>query len=194
MLVGVGTVLADDPSSPSASCQRPRPARVVLDTHLRTPPSRSSSPWRPRRPTLVFHGRLATASRRRALERAGAELVEVRTTKGGRVDLARVLGELGRRDIVRLLCEGGAGVHGSMLARGHADRVAIYLAPRLLGDPQAIPFARGGAVKRMADALELASPRVRRLGDDLLVTGEVGAWTAYTGGGRLPHRARTPSR
>jgi diaminohydroxyphosphoribosylaminopyrimidine deaminase/5-amino-6-(5-phosphoribosylamino)uracil reductase len=171
VLVGVGTVLADDPELTVRLARGRDPLRVVLDSRLRTP--RSSKLARRSRGarTLIFHGPHAGASRKRALAGAGVELCEVPLGKGGRLRLPSVLRELWRRDVVRLLVEGGSQVHGAFLDAGLADRAALFLAPRILGDGRALPFADGARPLQLAEAFALDQLRVRRLGPDILVEG-----------------------
>jgi len=170
VLVGVGTVLADDPELTVRHVRGRDPLRAVLDSTLRIPVGsrllRGDSPA----PTLVFHAPGAPEARRRRLREAGAELVEVPGARG-RLDLRAVLRELGRRDVVRLLVEGGSTVHGAFLEAGLADRAAVFVAPIIVGDAAALPLAPGGAVARLADAYALDELSVRRLGRDVLFEG-----------------------
>ncbi len=172
VLVGVGTVLADDPALTVRHVRGRDPLRVVLDTRLRTPPSAAMLRSGSAAPTVVVHGPAAGAPEKRALEQAGAELLEV-PLAGERLDLEAALRALAARDLVRVLAEGGAKVHGALLAGGLAQRAAIFLAPRLLGDPAAIPLADAGPLARVADGWRLLAPELRRLGDDLLLEGEL---------------------
>lgn len=185
VLVGIGTVLADDPDLGVRLVRGPEPLRVVLDAKLRLPLDAQLVRSAGRRRTLVVHGPRAPVARRRQLVEAGVELVSVPVDAHGRLRLHAVLRELARRDVVRLLVEGGATVHGSFLDHGLADHAAIFVAPRILGDADAIPLAAGRGHARIATAWLLASPTVRRLGDDLLVEG------ALTPGSR---KARSRSR
>jgi diaminohydroxyphosphoribosylaminopyrimidine deaminase / 5-amino-6-(5-phosphoribosylamino)uracil reductase len=174
VVVGVGTVLADDPrlSGPRAKgagghARREGPARVVLDTRLRTPVTarmlRSAGG-----PVMVFAGRGASAQRRRRLERAGALVVGV-PTRSGRVDLRAAIRELGRRGVATVLIEGGGEVLGAALDAGIGDRVALFVAPRLLGGRMARPAFGGGGAARLVDAARLEEARPRRIGVDWVI-------------------------
>lgn len=175
VLVGVGTVLADDPELTVRHVRGRNPLRVVLDAALRTPSRaklvRSAKQTR----TLVFHGKGASAARAKALLEAGVELVAVRESPPGKLALREVLRELAKRDVMKLLVEGGSAVHGAFLEAGLADRAHVFVAPRILADDRALPLARGvGKAKaRIADALSLAAVDVKRLGDDVLFTGDL---------------------
>ncbi|MCA9603381.1 MAG: bifunctional diaminohydroxyphosphoribosylaminopyrimidine deaminase/5-amino-6-(5-phosphoribosylamino)uracil reductase RibD, partial [Myxococcales bacterium] len=171
VLVGVGTVLADNPHLNVRLVKGRAPVRVVLDSELRTPVTANVVTGKGGH-TIVFHASSAPPGKRRALGRAGAELVEVARTSGG-LDLKRVLRELGKRDIVRLLVEGGAAVHGSLLRERLADRAALFYAPKLLGDPAAYPLANAGPAPHLRSAVALNDVTVRHLGEDLLVEGRL---------------------
>jgi diaminohydroxyphosphoribosylaminopyrimidine deaminase/5-amino-6-(5-phosphoribosylamino)uracil reductase len=174
VLVGIGTVLADDPALTVRHVRGRDPLRVVLDTHLRTPPSATLVRHGSRASTLIVHSPDAPAeARARLADHPGVELLEAPLDAQGHLDLEPVLRELGRRDVVRLLVEGGAKVHGALLARGLVQRASIFIAPRLLGDPRAIPLADAGPIARIADGWRLVRPELRRFGDDLLVEGEL---------------------
>lgn len=172
VLVGVGTVLADDPRLTVRGVRGVDPVRVVLDSELRTPPTAAVVQHGSVAPTWILHGPSAPPARRRALAAAGVELVEIPRGAMG-VDLPEALRELGRRGIVRLLVEGGAGIHGALLDGRLADRAAIYVAPRLTGDADAVPLARGAALLEMRDARRLQGVRVRRFGEDTLFEGAI---------------------
>ncbi len=172
IMVGVETVLADDPSLNVRMVRGRDPLRVILDTKLRTPPTSAILTLESSQQTLIFHGP-GVPPEERALRRGpGVTLVEAQL-KDGRVDLDAVLRELGRRDIVRLLVEGGGTLHGALLDAGHADAAAIFIAPVILGDVEGRSFAAGRGVDRMGEALRVRSPKSRRIGEDILVTGRL---------------------
>jgi diaminohydroxyphosphoribosylaminopyrimidine deaminase/5-amino-6-(5-phosphoribosylamino)uracil reductase len=171
VLVGVATVLADDPELTVRLARGTSPLRVVLDTRLRTPLGSKLARTAGEVPTLIFHGPAAAAARRRALAAAGAALCEVPVDRRGRLRLRRVLDELHGRGVARLLVEGGSRVHGAFLDAGLADRAALFLAPHILGDAAALPFADGARKLHLRDGFALDALRVRRLGPDILVEG-----------------------
>ncbi len=168
ILVGVGTVLADDPELTVRHVRGRDPTRVVLDSLLRTPDE--AKLLRGSGSSLIFHAPEAPERRIAALHAAGAELIAV-PRRGASLDLESVLRELARRDIVRLLVEGGPRVHGALLDAGFADKVALFVAPRLLGDAEALPFATGCARPQMASAFNLKREAWRKLGRDMLIEG-----------------------
>lgn len=173
VLVGIGTVLADDPELTVRLVRGPQPLRVVLDRRLRTPPRAKLARTSATRRTLIVHGPRVPARRRRALQARGVELLEVPLGADGRLRLRAVLRELARRDVVRLLVEGGAQVHGAFLDAGLADRAAVFVAPRIVGDAHAIPLAAGHGAQRIGAAWRMAHAEVRTFGGDVLVEGDL---------------------
>ena len=131
ILVGVGTVLKDDPELTVryVSCEK-KPLRVILDTNLKIPPTAKVLDTS-KAPTLVF-----TASENRekieALRDKGVEVVKV-PAEGGRLDLKEVLKELGRREVVRLMVEGGAKVFGEFYRRKLFNELNVFVAPKVFG-------------------------------------------------------------
>jgi len=173
VLVGVGTVLRDDPRL-TVRLDRPwprEPYRVVLDSRARTPATAALiSAATPRRSVVVV-GAGAPGERVRALEAAGATVVRV-AERGERVDPAAVLAALHAWEVRAVLVEGGSEVHASFIEAGLVDRVAVFVAPRLLGGRDA-PSAVGGAGRVLKDALRLGPFAVTPLADDLLLEADV---------------------
>jgi diaminohydroxyphosphoribosylaminopyrimidine deaminase/5-amino-6-(5-phosphoribosylamino)uracil reductase len=168
ILVGAHTVRLDDPllTTRLPSKKGRDPKRVVLDGRLTVPPEARCLPG-----ALVFAARDADAARARRLERRGAEVVRL-PGKHGRVELRALVDELGRREILSLLVEGGGQVHGAFLAAGLADEVALFVAPKLIG-AGGVPFIGVDGPAKMADAWRLGALSTRRLGEDILVVGDV---------------------
>ncbi len=177
ILVGTGTALADDPRldrRPRSTLSRPL-LRVVLDRSLRVSPRSRLARSRDRGPVLIFYGSGASPRRRRALERLGIEVEEVRVSgsKVPRLDLEEVLRKLGARGITSLLVEGGGELEGSFLDRRLGDRVALYVAPRILGGREARPWIGGEGVATASEAVRIRRPRSTRVGDGWLVEGSL---------------------
>lgn len=173
ILVGVGTVLSDDPKLTVRHVEGRDPVRVVLDADLRTPVDAAvlNSNRRSDAGTLIFHASDADPARSKALRTTGVELIQVARHDRG-VDLAEVLTRLGDRGLVRLLVEGGAHVHGTFLDLGLADRATIFVAPRIVGDAGALSFAAGTGVESIRDAWRLLRTEVQAFGSDWLVSGD----------------------
>ena len=175
VLVGVGTVLADDPELTVRAVRGRDPMRVVLDSQLRTPTRaklvRSANQVR----TLIVHAHGAPVQRAAKLRAQGVELIAVARSRraSAGLDPTAALRALAERGIVRLLVEGGAHIHAALLEAGLVDSAAVFVAPRVLGDMQAIPMVAGTAARRLQDAFVLVQPEIVRLGDDVLFRGPV---------------------
>ena len=171
ILVGIGTVLADDPSLTvrTGSSRRRAPLRVVLDPSLRIPMT-AKVLTDGRAPTLIVTTSSGTPTKRAAVEKAGAHVV-VLPARHGRILWRDLLKELGRRGIASLLIEGGAEVNASALREGVVDRLLFFLAPRILGGRDAIDAVGGMSPAHLREALSLRVTSVRRVGPDILVEG-----------------------
>ncbi len=177
ILVGTGTVLADDPRldrRPRSPLSRPL-VRVILDRTLRLPPRSRLLRSLGRGPLLVFCGIGAPVKRRRALEALGVEVEVVgeRGKKLPRLDLHEVLRTLGGRGITSLLVEGGGELEGSFLDLCLGDRLVLYVAPRILGGRDARPWIGGEGVRTAAGAVRLRGARSTRVGDGWMVEGSL---------------------
>lgn len=175
ILVGSGTVLADDPRLDRRMRRGEGPiVRVVLDRRLRTPPEARmlGVPG----PVLVYTasgleggGDPAAVA---ALERAGATVVAPSDDTGaGAHALIDVLQDLLRRGVRSVLVEGGSRVAGAFLTAGLFDRVAVDCAPALLGGDDAPGPLGGAGIAHLSAAPRLDRLRVRRRGGDLILTG-----------------------
>jgi diaminohydroxyphosphoribosylaminopyrimidine deaminase/5-amino-6-(5-phosphoribosylamino)uracil reductase len=169
VLVGIGTVLTDDPRLTVRALPGVDPVRVVLDPELRTPPAAKVIAGGSSAPAVLFH-REGVRPPPGLEPRPGLQLVPVGRVEGG-LDLEAVLRELGRRGIVRLLVEGGPRVHGAFLRTGLADRIAVFVAPRIAADPAALPLAAGAPLDLIHGAWELDDLTIERLGKDVLFEG-----------------------
>ncbi len=172
VIVGIGTVLADDPALTARGIKNARqPVRIVMDGRLRTPPGCRlfTEPG-----GAVWIATLEDAPREaaRALEGRGARLLRL-PGRDGRVDLQSLIELLGREGFNEVLLEGGSRLIGAALRQNVVDRVIWMIAPRILGGDDAIVAVGGPSPKNLSEALDLKNVRIRRLGPDLVVTGEL---------------------
>jgi len=178
VVVGVGTVLRDNPALTARLSARPRklaprqPLRVVLDSRLRTPLTATVCTKQDRAKTLIATTSRASRARRRPLERAGVEVVSL-STKNGRVSLPALMRLLGKRGITSVLIEGGSTVNAAALREKLVNHVLFYLAPTLMGGQDAKAVIGDCSPKRLAQALPLRHLTVRRIGTDLAVEGDL---------------------
>lgn len=172
ILVGVGTVVADNPRLTTRFSGRGgiNPLRIILDTHLRTPLDSSVVSETKEAPTIIATGPKPYRKRREALEGKGVEVLSLPLVRG-RVSLPQLLKYLGDRDITSLLVEGGAEVHGGFFYDNLVDKVYLFFAPKIIGGNRAVPMVGGMGVDKVAEALVLRNLRLRRFGDDIMVEG-----------------------
>lgn len=174
VLVGIETVLHDDPKLTVRGAELAQPLRVVLDSELRLPQTaRLLAAEEGVGRVLVFGCReRASTARRQTLEAAGAEVWLTAADSNGRVALPEALEALAARGVRRLLVEGGAKVLTSFLQAGLAERAEIEIAPLWLGAP-ATPGLCELGVGHLGQALRLERLEVTRLGQNVLVRGDI---------------------
>lgn len=173
IIVGSGTVLADDPQL-TARPPGPRTAlRVVLDGRLRTPLDCELVRTASDTPVLIATGPRADARRQRDLQEAGCELLVLDAPQPER-RWSLLLEELGRRRMTNVLVEGGSQVLGSLRDLGDIDEVHVFVAPRLLGGQDAPASVAGLGAARIDDALPLEALQCESLDGDLHVWGVKG--------------------
>jgi diaminohydroxyphosphoribosylaminopyrimidine deaminase/5-amino-6-(5-phosphoribosylamino)uracil reductase len=166
VMVGAGTVRTDDPR---LTCRRPGgrdPVRIVVDGRLRMSPRARMLRVRSAAPTWIITAADASRRREASLTAAGAEVI--RLPGRGRVRLGDALAELGRRGLNTVLIEGGATLAAAVLAAGLADRLALFLAPIVLGG-DGVPAVGALGIEHPARAPRLVLAGVERVGGDLLV-------------------------
>lgn len=172
IMVGVETVLIDNPQLTArpdgVECER-QPLRVVVDSNGRLPPD--ADVLRGPAKTLVATTERSPWSWRDSMFARHAEPLVLPEGADGRVSLAHLLRELGRRGVLSLLVEGGGVLHGSFFDQGLVDKVTAVLAPMIIGARDAPAAVAGRGAYRMADAVRLRDVTVERLGEDILVTG-----------------------
>jgi diaminohydroxyphosphoribosylaminopyrimidine deaminase/5-amino-6-(5-phosphoribosylamino)uracil reductase len=167
ILVGVETILADDPRLTRRLGLNPVSGwrRIVLDSKLRTPTDAVVVAQQPEL-TLIYHTVEATAEDRRRLREAGVELVELRAGDDGRVDIEAALDHLGRREVAALLVEGGPTVHGSFNDADLIDEVVLFIAPFVIGGG-GLPAVAGRGIATLEAAQRLVFEDIDRHGEDL---------------------------
>ena len=166
VLVGIDTVLADDPRLTVRHVEGRQPRRIVLDSRARTP--LDARMLNGDAPVTICVTETAPADRIDGLKQAGAEVL-VLPGGEGYVPVEPLKSALGRAGIVTLLVEGGSRVAASFLRERAVDRIACFVAPRILG--AGIPSIAGLEVDDLSKAIDLNDPQVEQLGRDFLVTG-----------------------
>ena len=172
IMVGVGTIIADDPLlTDRTGLPRRRPLlRVVLDSRLRCP-LESRLVKTAAQDVLIFCS-FAEENKRRLLEEHGIRVEQVPLgSNDGRPDLARIVARLGELEITSLLIEGGALVNWTALAAGIVDKVFLYYAPKILAGGGSVPFAGGQGFRRLSEAAQVKNIVLHRFGEDFAVEG-----------------------
>jgi diaminohydroxyphosphoribosylaminopyrimidine deaminase/5-amino-6-(5-phosphoribosylamino)uracil reductase len=172
ILVGVGTVIADNPLlTDRSSLPRRRPLlRVIVDSHLRMPLD-SRVTQTATNDVLVFCS-FAEENKKQQLREHGIEVEQVAPAGAdGRPDLQAICHRLAKREITSVMIEGGALVNWTALASGVADKVFLYYAPKILAGTGSVPFAAGPGFRKMSEAAHLKSFRLHRFGEDFAVEG-----------------------
>jgi len=172
ILVGVGTVIADDPLLTDRSgLPRRRPLlRVILDSFLRLP-NISRIVKTAQQDVLVLYS-TADENRKRELEGLGIRVEQVAADDAdGRPNMADVIRHLGQQTMTSLLIEGGALVNWAALSSGVVDKIFLYYAPMILAGTGSVPFAGGEGYKHISEAARVKSLDIHRFGDDFAVEG-----------------------
>ena len=172
IMVGVGTIVADDPLLTDRSgLPRRRPLlRLIVDSHLRLP--HDLRVVKTAKDDVLVLCSLAEEGKKRALQNLGIRVEQISPPMpDGRPDMLGVARRLGELEITSLLIEGGAKVNWAALASGVVDRVFLYYAPKILAGDVSVPFAAGPGFRRMSDAAYVKSLRLHRFGEDFAVEG-----------------------
>ncbi len=187
IMVGVGTVIADDPllTDRTGLPRRRSLLRVILDSRLRLP--LDSRVVKMAREDLIVFCCFAEENKRRELESRGVMVEQVPMRRpvedgtilfpsgspmiDGRPDLEGVLANLGEREITSLIIEGGAMVNWAALSAGVVDKIFFYYAPKILAGTGSIPFALGAGYRRISEAAYVKSLVLHRFGEDFAVEG-----------------------
>lgn len=171
IMVGVGTVLADDPMLSCRISGGRNPIRIICDTHLRTPVTAQIVQTAMQIPTI-----LATCctdrEKQRIYEDAGCRILYL-NERNGHVDLIQLMEKLGQRQIDSILLEGGGAMNWAALDSGIVQKIQAYVAPKLFGGQNAKTPVEGVGVAFPADAFHLKNSAITRLGDDFLIESEV---------------------
>jgi len=172
ILVGVGTVIADNPllTDRTGLPRRRSLMRVIVDSHLRLPLT-SRVAQTSHDDVLVFCA-FAEERKKQQLIEHGIQVEQVAAAGvDGRPELAAICQRLAEREITSVMIEGGALVNWAALASGVADKIFFYYAPKILAGTGSVPFAAGPGFRRMSEAAHLKSFRLHRFGEDFAVEG-----------------------
>ena len=171
VMVGIGTVQADDPQltarDPDGHPLPRQPLRIVVDSTGRTPASARllQEPGK-----VLVAGARIPQNRAKALSQAGAQVVQF-PAEDGSVDLKALLAFLGQREVTSVLAEGGGALLGSLFDQGLVDKVVAFIAPIIIGGAGATPAVAGHGSATLGEALRLQDVHTEQLGGDMMLVG-----------------------
>ncbi len=169
ILVGIGTVLRDDPSLTTRLPDRTgkNPIRVIVDSQARTPlTAKVVTDGKAR--TIIAVTEQAPLDRVKALQKAGAEVVMA--GDGEHVDLRTLMQKLGQMEICSVFVEGGGRINFSLLREGLVDKVYAFIAPKAIGGSEALTPVEGEGFASLHDAVEFGDIEVEKIDGDILLT------------------------
>ena len=167
ILVGIGTLLADDPNLNAREVEGPDPQPLILDSRLRFPLDAKvlagkMKPW-------IFCTPQHDSAKRAQLEEAGARVFPIEAAPDGRVALPAFLRQLAQLDLARVMLEGGASLIAGFLAQGLVSKAVITIAPIFIGGLKAFE----APISASPNFPRLHGPQLKQLGDDLILWGAV---------------------
>jgi diaminohydroxyphosphoribosylaminopyrimidine deaminase / 5-amino-6-(5-phosphoribosylamino)uracil reductase len=171
IIVGAGTVCSDDPRLTVRLVPGTSPLRVVVDSTLRTPPEAAVLADDAARGTVLAVTDRAPARRREKVRSMGATVINLPSDLAGRVDLAALLGELVALGVGSVMVEGGATLITAFFRAGLVDRLAVCVAPKILGN--GIEAIGDLGIDDLSRSLKLADVAVDPYGVDLILSGRV---------------------
>jgi len=171
ILVGINTVLADNPQLTVRLVRGRSPTRVILDSKLRIPLDCEIIKTRDVAPVMIAATAQADKEKASRLLKVGIDILEVRPDESGAIDLKHLLQLLGQRNISSLLVEGGARVITSFLRQKLADRVVVAVAPRILG--KGIAAVGDLDIVQLSQAFKLTFQKITRAGEDIVIEARI---------------------
>ena len=171
ILVGIGTVMADDPELTVRLTKGKDPIKVIIDPELAI--EKNAKVFAKGGADVIiatFKG--VDSDKVKRLEEMGVVVLTLSREKGGSgIDLQRLMGELAKRNIMSLLVEGGANIFTNFIKHDTFDKVICIYSPRILTGGDSLGLTTGIGPKKIADAVKLYDVKVRRIGDDIVVAG-----------------------
>jgi len=172
ILVGINTVLQDDPSLTTRIPNGRDPIRIIVDSRLRIPLNAKVLTQRSTAKAVVAALASAPQTKVNCLRATGVEVLFVKS-KGGRVDLRDLMKELGKQDIMSVLVEGGAEINASALKSGIVDKIVMFIAPTFMTGRDALCAIGGSSPVKLDHAIRLSEVTAQFVGPDLKIEGYV---------------------
>lgn len=173
VMVGIETILKDNPELTVRETEEVfgNPYKIILDSRGRTPLNSKVLSGEPEK-TLIVTTLKCPPKKIKSLKATGARVLIVKE-KNGRIDLPALLGELGKKKITSILIEGGGKINASAISSDIVDKILLFIAPKIIGGSTAPTLIEGEGISKLSEAANLKILRVERLGEDILIEGEV---------------------
>ena len=170
-MVGIGTVLADNPSLTTRleNVQGKNPVRIVVDSFARTPLN-SKLLLDGQAENIIVVTKNAPPEKVQRLKDLGAEIIFAGEDK---VDLKFLLERLAEREITSVLVEGGGTLHFSLLEKNLVDKIFAFIAPKILGGKNSLTAVEGAGFAELKNAAKLKNLTAEKIGEDILICGDV---------------------
>ena len=172
IMVGIGTVIQDDPRLTVRLVRGRNPHRIILDSRLRISPEAHVLTEQDIAKTTIITTPSAPASKLKALEKMGIDVLVVPPDTHGEVDLRQLLKTLGDKNISSILVEGGAAIITSFLRLSLADRLVVITAPRIMG--RGVEAVGELEITEVERAIKLSFEKIYRSGDDVVIEARIG--------------------
>ena len=170
IMVGIGTILADNPSLTTRIEGGKNPVRIIVDSNARTPLN-SNVVIDGQAKTIISVTKNAPTARLLSLTSAGVEIIVA--GDGANVDLNLLMNEIAKREITSIFVEGGGTLNFSLLEAGLVDKVYAFIAPKIIGGGEALTSVEGEGFKNLANAIQLKDISTEMIDNDVLISGYV---------------------
>lgn len=170
VLVGIGTVLKDDPLLTTRIPNRKtrNPVRVIIDSEAKISFNTRIVTTAREVPTIIATTERAPMEKMKTLQELGLSVL-VLPSRNGRLDLIQMFRALAEREISSVMVESGAELNAALFEAGLVDKLTIFYAPKVIGGLKAPGMVEGRGIENLSDALNFDIAEIKRLGDDLMV-------------------------
>ena len=167
LLVGVGTIIRDNPYLTCRLKKKKIMTKIVIDPNLRIPPH--AKIFEDAKKVIIVTKKTNKFRPEKKILEKKAEIIEVNCHKNGSLNLHQALKEIAKHDIVSLMVEGGGETISSFIREGLADEIFLFIAPKIIGGRRAPTSVEGNGVSRVKDALCFEKFEFEKVGRDLLL-------------------------
>ncbi|WP_434088476.1 bifunctional diaminohydroxyphosphoribosylaminopyrimidine deaminase/5-amino-6-(5-phosphoribosylamino)uracil reductase RibD [Carnobacterium inhibens] len=172
IMVGIETIIKDDPQLTSRTLNSRNPIRIVVDSQLRIPIASKVLTQQDKAKTIVATTKRANNEKLDTLKQMGIEVIVIKE-KYERVDLRELMKVIGAKGIDSILLEGGANLNFSALEEGIVDKIQSYIAPKIIGGIEAKTAVEGAGIQLLKNAFKIDRMTPVMVGEDLFVEGYI---------------------